>query len=175
MPKESKMNHSETPSVRRQRGSGFRFFKLAAITLFLVWLIAACGAAPLKQLEQAEQTWTSQGITSYRIEVREVRSIWHAQTYTIIVENNQITDAQAQCIPAPSESGTCEVQAYEAEDYLVPALFSRARSELQGPRAVSVKITYDPTYGFPSAISIDDPEALDDDWSLGVTSFEVIR
>ncbi len=169
------MNHPETPSVRRQRGSGFRFFKLAAVTLFLVWLIAACVAAPLKQLERAEQAWASQGITSYRIEVREVKSIWHAQTYTLTVEDSQITDVQASCIPAPSESGTCEVQAYEAEDYLVPGLFSRVRSELQGSQAEWVKITYDPTYGFPSAISFDDPKVLDEDWSLGVTSFEVIR
>lgn len=184
MPKDSKTNHPRISSVRYWRGLRSGFHNIATILACLLtwaWLIVACTAVKtpllLKQLERAEHTWANQRITDYRIEISDVHSIWHVQSYRIIVTDGQVADVQAWCVVSPFEAGTgtCEVQAYKAEDYLVPGLFSRARSELQGPQAAWIEITYDPKYGFPAAIYSDDPDALDDEWSLRVTSFEVIR
>jgi hypothetical protein len=129
---------------------------------------------PTEQLDQAEQKWAEQGITRYRIEVLVV-SIWHAQSHQITVQNNQVVDAQARCIPAPMELGACEVRANTAEDYIVPGLFALARSEIQSEQAAWVQITYHPSYGFPSQVSFDDPELVDEDWGWRVTAFEVVK
>ena len=145
----------------------------------LVWITVACSASrtpsPPEQLDQAQQKWAEQGITSYRIEVLVVSSVWHAQSQQITVQSNQVVDAQARCIPAPTEAGACEVRTFTAEDYMVPGLFALARSEIQSKQAARVQITYNPSYGFPSQVSFDDPELVDEDWSWRVTAFEVVK
>lgn len=145
------------------------------LILALLWLLAtACtsAATPIRQLEQAEQQWTEQSINHYRLELLVVRSIWHAQTHYITVRDNQVIETEASCVPAPMEFGECEVEVYAAESYTIPALFDFARSELQGQNAQWLNVTYDPTYGYPSHISYNHPEILDEDWSWQVRSFE---
>ena len=149
----------------------------------LVWVAVACnsGSAPTPMspsttpLDQAEQKWTGQNITNYRMEVLVVNSIWHAQSHQIIVQSNAVAESTARCIPAPGEAGTCEVRAYSAEEYTIPGLFAQARSQIQSQQAQWIKITYDPTYGFPSQISFDNPNIIDEDWTWRVTMFEALK
>jgi hypothetical protein len=149
----------------------------------LVWIAVACnsGSAPTPmptlttQLDQAEKKWTGQNITNYRMEVLVVSSIWHAQSHQIIVQNNAVVESTARCIPAPIEAGTCEVRAYTAEEYTIPGLFAQARSQIQSQQAQWIKITYDPTYGFPSQISFDNPNIVDEDRTWRVTTFEPLK
>ena len=147
----------------------------------LVWITVACnsGSAPMTksmtQLDQAEQKWTGQNITSYRMEVLVVSSIWHAQSHQIIVQNNAVAESTARCIPAPMEAGTCEERAYTAEEYTIPGLFAQARSQIQGQQIQWIKITYDPTYGFPDQISFDNPNIIDEDWTWRVMTFEALK
>lgn len=122
-----------------------------------------------------EQRWLGQGIPSYRIEVLVVNSIWHAQTHQIVVRNNQVESARASCVPAPMENGECKLQDFNADDYTIEGLFAKARKELQDPNSQWVKVTYDPTYGYPSQITFDQPEVMDDDWAWRVTAFEVLK
>jgi hypothetical protein len=149
----------------------------------LIWMAVACKSgsvpAPMSssttQLDQAEQKWTGQNITNYRLEVLVVSSIWHVQSYQIIVKNNAVAESTARCIPAPAEAGTCEVRAYTAEEYMIPGPFAQVRSHMQSQQSQWIKITYDPTYGFPSQISFDNPDIVDEDWTWRVTTFEALE
>ena len=142
------------------------------------WVAIACTSSRMlsstAQLEQAEQKWVAQDITSYRIEVLVVNSIWHAQSHQILVQNMTVAQATARCVPASIETGSCEVRPYTAEDYTVLGLFTQARSQVQSQPAEWITITYDDaTYGFPSQISFDNPDIVDEDWTWRVTIFEV--
>jgi uncharacterized protein DUF6174 len=152
---------------------------LTFILYTLAGLIAACHtaptASPIPSVDQMEQTWREQNIASYRIEVLVVRSVWHAQSHQITIRNNQVESATASCIPAPTEGGTCQIEAFNAEDYTVPGLFVEAQVQTQSQQAAWTKITYDQTYGFPKQISYDNPEVIDEDWTWRVTAFEVLK
>ena len=79
----------------------------------LIELVAACEGAPrvsaTPSIDQREQAWLEQNITAYRIEVLVVRSVWHAQSHRITIQNGQVESATAACIPAPTEAGRCEM------------------------------------------------------------------
>ena len=137
----------------------------------IFWMVVACSAS---QIDQAEQQWTGQNITDYHIEVLVVESIWHAQTHQIMVQNNAVVEATASCIPAPMEAGECEVRAFTAEEYTIPGLFAQVRVHLKSQQAQWIEITYEPTYGFPSQITFDNPNLVDEDWTWRVTSFETL-
>jgi hypothetical protein len=151
--------------------------RIVVLACIIAGCFAACGPVqtPAAILDRQEQVWRDQQIAAYRIEVLEVRSIWHAQTHRITVRNNQVENASASCIPAPIEAGTCEVEAFIAADYTIPGVFARARTLLNGPNAEWAKITYDPTYGFPATISYNHPDIVDEDWGWRISSFEVIK
>ncbi len=55
------------------------------------------------QIGLAEQQWQAQHIAHYRIQVQQISSIWHLQRYTITVQNGDVVDQSATCIPAPIE------------------------------------------------------------------------
>ncbi|UCC87725.1 MAG: hypothetical protein JSV81_00040 [Anaerolineales bacterium] len=145
--------------------------RLVLAECILAILLTGCRAT---QVEQMERAWLDQKITSYRIEVLVIRSIWHAQSHQVTVRDNQIESATASCIPAPIEAGKCKVETFNAEDYTVAGLFRKAHSEAESQEATPTKITYDPTYHFPQQMSYDDPNMVDEDWSWQVTAFEVL-
>lgn len=149
-----------------------RSLKLFPYLLLLIFL-SAC--TPTSQLDEAERQWQAQQIASYKIEVLEINSIWHAQYQSLTVENGVITEQTARCTPAPFEGQTCEVQPFDPEAFTVPGLFAKARAVTATADADSFTIRYDDTYFYPMQISFNDPEIVDEDWSWAVTSFEVLK
>ena len=147
--------------------------RLALSACILTLLLTGCRATKL--VDQMERAWLDQKITSYRIEVLVVNSIWHAQSHQITVRDNQVESATAACTTAPMEFEKCKVKAFNAEDYTVAGLFRKARSEAEGQQATPAKITYDSTYHFPQQMSYNDPNMVDEDWSWRVTAFEVLK
>ena len=149
-----------------------------ALVLCLILISSACDAKllpwPQSPIEEAESRWQQQGIASYRIEVSVFRSIHHAQSYQITVQDGAVVDQSASCIPAPLEFGKCKVEPFEADAYTVPGLFAKASSMLQESYKTWCKVSFDPTYGFPSQISYNHPDMVDEDWGLSVASFEVL-
>ncbi len=93
---------------------------------------------------------------------------------TITVRDNIVESATAYCSPAPTEGEHCEVEAFNAEDYTVPGLFAKARSQIQSQEAEWTTIIYHPTYGFPELIAYDYPQSVDEEWWWGVTAFEAL-
>ena len=146
--------------------------RLALATCILTIFLTGCQAT---QVDQMQQAWLDQKITSYRIEVLVVNSIWHAQSHQITVRDNQVESATAACITAPMEFEKCQVKAFNAEDYTVAGLFRKARSEAGSHEATPTEITYDSTYHFPRQMSYNDPNMVDEDWSWRVTAFEVLK
>lgn len=144
----------------------------------LIWIFTACSSVEqfkaTAEVDRAEAKWQEQGIESYRIEV-ETASIWHDQYHHITVRDGTVVEESASCNPAPAEYRECEIQAFNAEDYTVSGLFSRVRSLAQTENVQWAKIEFDPTYGFPSFISFDHPEAIDEEWVWRVRSFEVLE
>lgn len=145
--------------------------------VYLMWLVSGCGYLEQTGLgsetDQAQEIWRQHDIESYTIEVRVIQSVWSAQTYKITVVNGEVVSNSAECIPGPAKTSECEVAEYDPQDYTVPGLFAIARSESQKSEGQFTTIKYDPTYGFPTRISYDDPEVFDEDRSWKVLSFEV--
>ncbi len=146
--------------------------RLALAGCILTILLVGCRAT---QVDQMEQAWLDRKVTSYRIEVLVVNSIWHAQSHQITVRDNQVESVTAACTTAPMEFEKCQVKAFNAEDYTVAGLFKKARSEADSHEATPVKITYDSTYHFPKTISYNDPNIVDEDWSWSVMAFEALK
>jgi hypothetical protein len=145
----------------------------------LTWALVACDLLVptrsdplLAEIDQQEQKWLEKDIDSYRIVVSHVSSIWHAQTHEIVVSKGKVVEQSATCVPAPAESGECEVESFDPEDYTVAGLFALAHSLAEGDAGDWTEIEFDPTYGFPARIAYDHPEMVDEDSYWGVRSFE---
>jgi hypothetical protein len=152
-----------------------RKLSILACGILLFFLFSACGLLGGSGVDQAELKWRQQSVASYRIEVLEVNSIWHSQAYTITIRNGQIVDSSTHCVPAPAEGGKCKVEAFDPNTYTVPGLFGAARARAADEQAKWLKITFDSTYGYPNQISYDNPDILDEDWLVRVTTFEVLK
>ena len=146
------------------------------VILFSIF-ISACNLKTWinKELDFSQVKWAAQDITSYKIVVLAVNSIWHAQTIKVEVLNNQVIDHSATCIPAPTEPDSCEIQPYNAEDFTVSGLFAHAIDMTGKQDKKWVEIKFQTKYGYPEQISFDDPEILDEDSTWRVTSFEVVK
>jgi len=112
------------------RAKALCFISLACLTCVLV----ACDLLPrtrsdqlLAEIDKQEHKWLEKDIDSYRIVVSHVRSIWHAQTHEILVSEGKVVDQSASCIPAPAESGKCQVESFDPEQYTVAGLSAVAR------------------------------------------------
>jgi hypothetical protein len=126
------------------------------------------------QIDQAEQQWNGQGITSYRIVVRRINSIWHAQTNTIIVVNGQVTEQSSTCITAPAEPQPCRIRAFDPTEFTVPGLFATARALTEKYQPDALTFRFDDVYGFPKSMLSNRPNVTDDDEGWGVESFTAL-
>ena len=63
-----------------------------------------------------------------------MQSIWHLQTYLIEVSNGEVIHSTT-CIPAQIEGRTCEINAYDPNDYTIDGLFETVKWVLQSNHA----------------------------------------
>jgi hypothetical protein len=126
------------------------------------------------RLQAAEQHWQDSQIASYRITVQEIHSMWWAQQMTFTVMDGHVVDQQSMCIPAPIQGKTCTIRPVEQSNYLVPALLAQARDLIEHQRPENVRLTFDPTLGYPTSIGFDDPQILDEDYGLTIQKFETL-
>lgn len=148
---------------------------------FSVWIVclllltaAGCAAATANR---AEKSWQDQGISSYVIEVSHANSIWHYQRHVITVENGKVTDFSASCATSSMEDAMdeeCVVEAFNPADYTVPGLFSLVQDLMKTQPQDSLKIKFDPVYGYPARIVFDLPDVLDEDQSWVVEDFQLL-
>ncbi len=145
--------------------------RLLVSLFFLILSLSACTTTPKSQLTRGEKTWEVTGINNYQISVQVIQSIWHLQIYNLTVENGLVIDSSTSCIPAPYEGRECVIKTYDPDDFTIPALFSLAEQQIKSKQSKWLKIEYDPDFGFPTMITFNDPDILDEDWSYQVISF----
>jgi hypothetical protein len=121
---------------------------------------------------EAEQRWKARKISSYRITVLEVHSIWWAQRMVVTVNNGHVVDLQSACIPAPSQGATCTIQPVEASKYLIPKLFAHASDLVARFQPATLYLDFDPTLGYPKRIGYDDLQIADEDYGISIEAFE---
>lgn len=166
-------------TVPRDVNAALNILSTASLTILLGTLLGlallGCTASSSRQIDQAEKGWQRQAITSYRIEVLHVRSVWHAQTNVITVRDGQVAEWSGSCIPAPAEMGECTVQEIDPDDYTVAGLLATARRLIDNQPPENLEITLDPDYRFPRTIDFDIPEVVDEDNYWEVQSFEILQ
>lgn len=162
------------PTGNAAAGTAARVTGVASVTASVGARTTATGIGGSRnvdaaQIDAAERQWVATSIVSYRISVQDA-SFWHAQINTITVENGRVANQSATCIDTPGGPRPCKVDPFTASDYTVPGLFAWARSSIAQPN-LSVRIMFDPDYGFPRAIGTDIPNASDAIHSLSVREF----
>ncbi len=149
--------------------------RLFASCLVVLLVIAGCGTKLTRQVDQAKQKWESQGIAHYRIVMQFyeafARGLETQRTVTVV--NGQVSDSSCLTDRCPAFA---LVDVYTVED-----LFAVARgSSVSVANARELdecleQIEFDPVYGFPNLISLDCPAIADDEHSIRVVSFEVVK
>ena len=143
------------------------------ITLLLLTLIlAACTAGGGTELERNQEKWQDANITHYRFELNigcfcPFRS---QMPLTVEVQDGEVvsmTDVNGEAITTTDPMNEF-IQKYATIDRIFSELDSDSVRE-----ADKVTVTYDPTYGYPTEISIDYIElAMDDELYISVSAFE---
>lgn len=150
--------------------------KIHILILLLFSFVVACAvpgpSEPVLQINSKENQWREKNIRRYRISVLKAQATWHAQTNTLTVEDGKVTEQSATCTPAPSEGRTCTVQPFDTDEFTVDGLFKTARTLGSESAKYQLRVTFDDTYFFPSTISRDVKEVVDDEAFWRVVSFE---
>jgi len=144
------------------------------IILFVLTLIlAACNG--ISKYDQNLAKWQAADISHYRFQLFIGCFCPFAEDMplTIEVQDGEIvslTRADGSLVEANDPS----LETYESYATM-DRLFRELESNLSG-EADEVIVTYDPNYGFPVSIAIDQiKEAIDDELSLQVSKFEILE
>jgi len=144
------------------------------ILVFLVLTLAACASGGGTELSRNQQKWQDANISHYRFTLNvgcfcAFRSQMPASVEVQDGEVVSIIGADGEAI-----STTDPINEYVLSYATIDRLFTELNSDsVQG--ADKLTVTYDPTYGFPSDISIDFIErAIDDELAITVSEFEPI-
>ena len=143
---------------------------LLIVMLALSLVLSACGGNAA--LASNRDKWDAQGITHYSFDLTIACfcPFFEVNPVTVEVLDGQIvsmTDASGQPLPK-------EMRSTFEEAGTVGSLFAVAQDNLAN--ADKVEITYNTTYGFPSAIIVDRIElAIDDEISYYAENFQVLK
>lgn len=146
--------------------------RLLIPTLMFAVLLSACSAAVSAEspYEQNLSLWQKQDISHYRYQLSILCFCPFAGQMPLTIE---VSDGQAISITTAdgSEPGPNSLS-YEQVDTIDKLFATLAKAQAE---ADDVKVTYDPTHGFPTSIAIDNiKDATDDEISYEVTNFEVL-
>ncbi len=149
---------------------------LVAVLLLYSWINRPSSHdAWLNKISDAEARWQASNISSYELTGQATWG-WHQHSFEISVVNGQI--ASSKCVlgyDALKGDSWCSTE-FDASAHLVPALFERARALLEFgdegcPQEDYFKAEFNWLSGVPTRISLDCPEAYDEeqDWRITFT------
>lgn len=134
---------------------------------------------PKSEVQQARDKWQAASISHYRFKLSLGCFCAFSQDMPLNIE---VRDGQVVSIAYQSGNPIDpSLMEYFQRFATVDKLFDEIQNSFQvqgnvdtaGDKADEVKVTYDPTYGYPSKISIDFiKNAVDDELSLQITDFE---
>jgi hypothetical protein len=127
------------------------------------------------QLDQAEALWNAQAINSYTITVYNSRPLSSLEP-TITVIDGEIVESSAVCWQHAMSEADCVPPPFDPAVYTVPGLFDMIRNVFKYANPTAVKrLEFDPTYGYLTHISYNDPQIEGEDWWIEVEKFEIIH
>ncbi|HEX2996470.1 MAG TPA: DUF6174 domain-containing protein [Anaerolineales bacterium] len=142
--------------------------KLMFILMALV--LAACSAGSQTEIERNKDKWQDAGISHYRYTLFIGCFCVFTQDMPLLIE---VQDSKV--VSMEYQSGN-EIDPGSRELFEKYATIDRIFAELEknmNGEADEVKVTYDPTYGFPAETNIDFiKNATDDELSLTISNFE---
>ena len=146
------------------------------ITLLLLTLIlAACSAGGGTELSRNQAKWQDANISHYRFElgVTCFCPVGDIMPLTVEVQDGEVVslvDVKGEAFPATNPMSDLVLK-YATID----RIFSELNSD-SVQKADKLTVAYDPTYGFPSDVTIDFIElAADDELYLSVAAFEPLQ
>ena len=144
------------------------------ILLVLALILTACSASASTEFDKNLVKWQDANIAHYRYDIFVSCFCAFRDDMPMIIEVNNgeivsITSAKGNII-TPSDSLYEVVKNYAGMD----ALFTQLKDA--SAEADKVEVTYDPTYGFPAILAIDQIEqAMDDELYITVDNFEILK
>jgi hypothetical protein len=161
--------------ITKQIVLDFKEIKMKKIILLVLTVIlTACSGRASTEFDKNLAKWQDAKVTHYRytLFIGCFCAFTEDMPVTIEVNNGEIvsiTSTNGNAInpgDAPYES----VKYYADMDLL----FNQLKDSLD--KADKVEMTYDPTYGFPTSIAIDQVEqAVDDELYITVDNFEILK
>lgn len=150
-------------------------YKTFVFSLLILSIISGC--TPYKyseEIDRARKSWQAQKIEHYQIHIEFYESFGQGLSTERDVVVNDGKLVKTQC----SSSG-CPAFAL-SNIFTVDDLFKAAEGGTTVGGGGSINecmqnISFDIKYGFPNSISVDCPNVIDDEHSLQVTSFEVLK
>jgi len=145
--------------------------KLVSLLFVLVLVLSACSASGKSELQQNREKWEAQNIDHYRYSVVVTCfCIFAGAEVTYEVQNGQVVDQTIQPHPDRQIDPT-EISGFYQEYNTIEKVFDYL--EKASNEADEVTVQYDPTYGFPAEISVDNiKEAIDDEIYLSLNNLE---
>lgn len=152
--------------------------KIVSLLFVLVLLLSACGAnvntGGGSDLERNREKWEAQNIDHYRYTVVVTCfCIFAGAEITYEVQNGQVIDQIIE--PHPDRQiDPAEIEQFYQEYNTIEKVFEFL--EKASNEADEVTVEYDPTYGYPAEISIDNiKEAIDDELYLSLSNVEPLQ
>jgi hypothetical protein len=161
----------------------FLAFTAIALGIQAIGLLSApsvpTSAAPLSQIDAAEQAWLALGIDSYRIELRRFRAPMPFEYVTLEVRDGHIITASCSSGWLAGDRVECRINTDDFfDDFTVQDLFATARQVQENVDNPPMNYTYDADilfdrmYHFPTLIVSRVASVYDGGSSLEVLSFE---
>jgi hypothetical protein len=145
------------------------------LLILIAFALTACSVGQQGELDQNRLKWDSQGIDRYRflLFVSCFCAFTERMPLSIEVRYGEIVSmAYNDGTPVPADDPE---MAFFSQFATIDRLFDELKT---GDTAGgdSVKITYDPTYGFPTQVDADPiKDAVDDEFYLTLSDFEPIK
>lgn len=139
---------------------------LAGLTVFAFSALSSVSAQQNIADEQA--AWEALGIEAYYIAFQDA-SVWNLLQLDLWVQDGRVQMLRASCQPGLVGS-PCNLGRINAWQFEVGELFKQANQA--GERLA--RIEYDATYHYPTLISLDDTQLVDDERILRVTAFQAL-
>jgi hypothetical protein len=149
--------------------------------------IAAFGKPASDLVTPHRALWNASGISNYEYSIVQSAYSPEAPPMHVVVRAGAVQSATLLCLP-PSTEDTCRKWAEAWKDIYgpdklptyaktIPQLFDRISTMRADPydRDAWVLALFDPTYGFPTRFSFDNPKTSDDEYSFQVLDFTVIQ
>jgi hypothetical protein len=131
---------------------------------------------PVDHLKEENELWKNQNIHNYRMIVNR-NSVWAEYNIHITVMDNEVENFKIECGTAIMDSDGIYCKEIftiniSQEEYTIPAMFNTL---IASSWDKSFSITFNHEYHYPEIIDYDDPDRIDEEYTIKVTEFNIIE